>query len=560
MAQVEIIAANLKNNIKNSVKKIIKKVCAYCRVSTDSEEQQTSYSSQIKYYTEKIKSNPEWEFVGIYADEGISGTQVKKRTEFMRMIDDALNGKIDIIIAKSISRFARNTLDTLKYVRLLREHNVDVYFEKENIHTLELDSEMFLTLYSAFAQAESESTSMNVKMGMRAKMKRGEMNGLARIYGYVWNKETKKLEINEEQAEIVRQVFNWYVSGKGTSAIAKMLNQKGILTYSGKRWTNSRIRNMIINEKYVGDLISQKWYIENPISHRAIQNFGEKEKYYVKDHHIAIITREVWDKTQEIYKKRSAKVIPNGSKHPSNYSKRYPFSSKITCGFCGTTYVRRHGSTKKDGTVPYYWMCYQRVYDKKDCKDSRYIREDVLEKMFIELYNNIIKNKHKTKELLLSTIKSVINDNDYQRNINEIENEKKLLQDKLMKLVDMRLDDSITKEVYDLKEEEIKTKLSNLDEKVKELEKLNEESQNISSKIKEIEKIVNVPCTLTEFDKNTFENFVEKIVVGEVLEDGEKDPNIIRFILKTGSEFKFTLTSQDVKTQNVSFGSKERTF
>ena len=559
MAQVEIIAANLKNNIKNSVKRIIKKVCAYARVSTDSEEQLTSYSSQINHYTNYIKSNSDWEFAGVYADEGISGTQVKKRTEFMRMIDDALNGKIDMIIAKSISRFARNTLDTLKYVRLLREHNVDVYFEKENIHTLELDSEMFLTLYSAFAQAESESTSQNVKMGMRAKMKRGEMNGIARIYGYIWNKETKELEINEEQAKIVRQVFNWYINGKGTQTISRLLNEKGILTYTGKRWTSSRIRNMIINEKYVGDLISQKWYIENPISHRAVQNFGEKEKYYVKDHHIPVISREVWNKAQEIYEKRSSKVIPEGSKHPTNYSKRYPFSSKITCGFCGTTYVRRHGSKKKDGTIPYYWMCYQRVYDKKDCKDSRYIREDILEKMFIELYNNIVKNKHKTKELLLNTIKNVINDNDYQKSINEIENNKKILQDKLLKLVDMRLDNSITKEVYDLKETEIKTKLSNLDEELKELQKLNDDNKNISTKIKEIEKIINVPCTLTEFDENTFENFVEKIVVGEVLQNGEKDPNVIRFILKTGSEFKITLTPQDVKTQNVSFGSQQRT-
>lgn len=558
MAQVEIIAANLKNNIKNSAKRIIKRVCAYARVSTDSEEQLTSYSSQINHYTNYIKSNLDWEFAGVYADEGISGTQVKKRTEFMRMIDDALNGKIDIIIAKSISRFARNTLDTLKYVRLLREHNVDVYFEKENIHTLELDSEMFLTLYSAFAQAESESTSQNVKMGMRAKMKRGEMNGIARIYGYVWNKETKELEINEEQAKIVRQVFNWYINGKGTQMIARLLNEKGILTYTGKRWTSSRIRNMIINEKYVGDLISQKWYIENPISHRAVQNFGEKEKYYVKDHHIPVISRDVWNKAQEIYEKRSSKVIPEGSKHPTNYSKRYPFSSKITCGFCGTTYVRRHGSKKKDGTIPYYWMCYQRVYDKKDCKDSRYIREDILERMFIELYNNIVKNKHKTKELLLNTIKNVINDNDYQKSINEIESNKKILQDKLLKLVDMRLDNSITKEVYDLKEAEIKTKLSNLDEELKELQKLNDDNKNISTKIKEIEKIINVPCALSEFDENTFENFVEKIVVGEVLQNGEKDPNVIRFILKTGSEFKIALTSQDVKTQNVSFGSQQR--
>lgn len=315
---------------------------------------------------------------------------------------------------------------------------------------------------------------------------------------------------------------------------------------------------MIINEKYVGDFIGQKWYIENPISHRAVQNLGEKEKYYVKEHHIPIITREVWDKAQEIYLKRSAKVIPNGSKHSSNYSKRYPFSSKITCGFCGTTYVRRHGSTKKDGTIPYYWMCYQRVYDKKDCKDSRYIREDILEKMFIELYNNLIRNKHKTKEQLLNAIRNVIDDNDYQKDINKLEFEKKILQDKLLKLVDMRLDDSITKDVYNLKEEEIKSSISDIDDRKRELERLKEETKNITNKISEIEKIVNVPCVLTEFDENTFENFVERIVVGEISENGEKNPNVIRFILKTGMEFKTILSK--VQAPNVSFGAKERTF
>ena len=237
MAQVEIIAANLNSKNEDTIiVKSKKKVCAYARVSTDSEEQLTSYSSQIKYYTEKIKSNPDWEFVGIYADEGISGTQVKNRTEFQRMIDNALNGKIDIIIAKSISRFARNTVDTLNIVRQLREHKVDVYFEKENIHTLELDSEMFLTLYSAFAQAESESISQNVKMGFKAKMKRGEPCGKANPYGYDWDKETKQLVINEEQAEVVRMIFTWYADGLGCRTIAKKLNALGIPTYSGKKW------------------------------------------------------------------------------------------------------------------------------------------------------------------------------------------------------------------------------------------------------------------------------------------------------------------------------------
>ena len=193
MAQVEIIAANLNSKQENSVINNLKKVCAYARVSTDSEEQLTSYSSQIKYYSDKIKSNPNWEFVGVYADEGISGTGVKKRTEFKKMIEDALSGKIDIILAKSISRFARNTLDTLKYVRLLREHHVDIHFEKENIKTLDMDSEMFLTFYSAFAQAESESISQNIKLGLKAKMKRGEMTNGAAPYGYIWNKQNKQL-------------------------------------------------------------------------------------------------------------------------------------------------------------------------------------------------------------------------------------------------------------------------------------------------------------------------------------------------------------------------------
>ena len=332
MAQVEIIAANLNSKKQNSVIDNLKKVCAYARVSTDSEEQLTSYSSQIKYYSDKIKSNPEWEFVGVYADEGISGTGVKKRTEFKKMIDDALKGKIDIILAKSISRFARNTLDTLKYVRLLREHHVDIHFEKENIKTLDMDSEMFLTFYSAFAQAESESISQNIKLGIKAKMKRGEMANGAAPYGYVWNKQNKQLEIDEDQAEIVREVFNLYCSGKGAKTISKILNDRCVPTYSkGKKWYPTSIISMITNEKYVGDIIGRKHYVESPITHKMVRNFGEKEKYYVKNHHESIITRDVWDKAQEIYIKRSKSLIPDGSKHQSKFSMRYAFSSKIVC-------------------------------------------------------------------------------------------------------------------------------------------------------------------------------------------------------------------------------------
>lgn len=555
MAQVEIIAANLKQNVINSVKKIIKKVCAYARVSTDSEEQLTSYSSQIKHYSEKIKSNPDWEFVGIYADEGLSGTQVKNRTEFQRMIDDALNGKIDMIIAKSISRFARNTLDTLKYVRLLREHNVDVYFEKENIHTLELDSEMFLTLYSAFAQAESESTSMNVKMGLNAKMKRGEPVGNQNCYGYIWNEQIKELEINEEQAEVVRLIFDLYISGLGGRTIARKLNEKNITTYFGKKWSQSSINRIIRNEKYVGDLLGQKYYVESPITHKRSLNYGEKEQYYVKDHHIGIISREKWNKAQEILKKRNSKQIPDGRKHKTTYSLKYDFSSKIVCGHCNSTYVRRQGTKRKDGTAPIYWKCYQQVDEKDFCKDSKFIREDVLKGMFVELYNLIVKNKHKTKDKLLNAIKSTLKEENYQKEIDKLNIELDKYNSKLSKLVDMQLDGIIDKDIYIKKEQEIKLQITEIETKITELSNLKNTNNDISSKIKEIEKIMNEPTLIKEFDKETFDSIVERIILGEIDENGNSNPNVVRFILKTGTEYKCENNGIDT---SVSFGSYKR--
>ena len=557
MAQVEIIAANLNSKKQNSVIDNLKKVCAYARVSTDSEEQLTSYSSQIKYYSDKIKSNPEWEFVGVYADEGISGTGVKKRTEFKKMIDDALKGKIDIILAKSISRFARNTLDTLKYVRLLREHHVDIHFEKENIKTLDMDSEMFLTFYSAFAQAESESISQNIKLGIKAKMKRGEMANGAAPYGYVWNKQNKQLEIDEDQAEIVREVFNLYCSGKGAKTISKILNDRCVPTYSkGKKWYPTSIISMITNEKYVGDIIGRKHYVESPITHKMVRNFGEKEKYYVKNHHESIITRDVWDKAQEIYIKRSKSLIPDGSKHQSKFSMRYAFSSKIVCGFCGENYTRRVNGTQENGKKLCYWRCTNKVYRKEDCTHSISLREDLLETMFIELYNNLICNNHKNKTRLFQMIKEVLENNDYQNDKNKLEKEKQTTQDKLLELVDLKLEKVIDKDTYMLKEKELKENLDSINCKLQDIEKANNENKDVYNRLKVIEKIINEPTILTEFNRETFDTIIDKIVVGEVSENGEVIPNVIRFVLKTGKEYKTTINNN--RSKNVSLSTKDR--
>ena len=537
MAQVEIIAANLKTNIKDSVKKILKKVCAYCRVSTDSEEQQTSYNSQIKYYTDKIKSNPDWEFVGIYADEGISGTQVKNRTEFMRMIEDALNGKIDIIIAKSISRFARNTLDTLKYVRLLREHNVDVYFEKENIRTLELDSEMFLTLYSAFAQAESESTSQNVKMGLKAKMKRGEYVGRPNPYGYNWNKDTQELSINEEEADVVRMIFNWYADGIGCKTISMKLNEKGIVSPGGKKWSQQYVRTMLDQEKYIGDLMGQKVYTISPLSHKKIKNYGEKERYYSKDRHEAIISRELWDKVHDILKKRNGKPMLDGKKHQERYSMRYAFSSKIVCGFCGANYARRSSRISKNGKKTIYWACTERI-DKSNCNDSIYIREEILKDLFIQIYNSIIDNKYKTKDKLLEAIKCVVEENHAKTKLDKLEQEENNIRKKISNLIDLKLENYIDKEAYIEKEKELQNQLSHILEQKKEYENLTNENLQITKRLKDIEQVLDTPLKLKEFDREVFENIIERIVIGEIEEDGTHNNKVIRFILKTGAEFK----------------------
>ena len=549
MAEVEIIKANLKTEKEKIVKSNTKRVCAYARVSTDSEEQLTSYNSQIKYYSEKIKANPEWEFVGIYADEGISGTQVKNRTEFMRMIDDAMNGKIDIIIAKSISRFARNTIDTLKYVRDLREQKVDVFFEKENIHTLELESEMFLTLFSAFAQAESESTSQNVKMGLRAKMKRGEYVGFAECYGFTWNKITKELEINEEQASVVRMIFDLYVSGIGSFTISKMLNEKGIKSHRGGIWRPTSVRCVLTNEKYVGDLLSQKSYVDNPLTHKHIKNFGEREKYYVKDHHKGIISRDTWNKAQEIYQKRSLDMAPNGRTHGSKYSKKYPFSSKIECGICGTNYTRRTNEKRKDGTRKVYWACFHKTVNVKNCEESIFVTEDNLKEMFVQIYNSIIKRKHKTKDKLLKAIKDTLDEDDSSIKLDKLLKDRANLEKRLSNLIDMKLDDYENKNAYISKEKEINTELKRINEEISNYEDIKNTNKNIQKQMTKIEKIFEQAINVNEFDENIFENLVEKIIVGEKDENGNINPKVVRFILKIGTEYIYDINDD----KSVSF-------
>lgn len=388
-------------------------------------------------------------------------------------------------------------------------------------------------------------------MGLVAKMKRGEPIGNQNCYGYIWNSQTKKHEINEEQAIVVRRIFEMYASGVGGRTIAKRLNADGIPTYLGRKWTQSSINRITQNVTYVGDLLGQKAYTCNPISHKKQLNYGEKEQYYVKDHHDAIITRDTWDKCQEILKKRNQNIIPDGKKH-SLYSLRYDLSGKMKCGFCNSIYVRIHGTKKKDGTTIIYWNCYQRVEDKAYCNHAHLTRDDVIKSAFVELYNYISKNKSKTKNKLLSAIKKVIREDNYKKKLSIVENDLDSLRNKLSKLVDMKLDGVIDNNVYIDKERELKNQINNIEENKNELLRQKDLNDSLSNRINAIESIIKDSNELSEFDSETFNNIIEKIIIGEIDEDDTPNPNAFRFILKNGTDIK-------LKNCIINFSEKKKT-
>lgn len=539
---VEVIAPTKCLN-KSSNNKLIR-ACAYCRVSTDSEDQKTSYDSQRIYYKNYIEENPNYEFVGIYADEGITGTQTKKREQFNQMMSDALNGKIDLIIAKSISRFARNTVDTLNCVRTLREHNVDVYFEKENIHTLGLSNELFLTLYSAFAQAESESIYENVKAGVRMKMKRGELVGKYAPFGYLYDKELNKLVIDESKKDIIIYIFEEYSKGIGFRTITLNLNELGIPSPTGRKWCHASVRRVITNEKYVGDLRSGKYYSDNVISHKRKVNYGEKEQYFTSNHHEAIISRELWNKCQEILEKRSKIVKLDGNR--DKFSRKYPFSSKIYCGICGERFIRRSYKIRSNNKEVAYWIC--RSYRNKiECSNLLHYKQEELEDIFIKVYNKLTLNKDTYINSFIKKVNDTLLDNTDYKNSNKIKEEISRLQNRLSNLIDLKLDNKISKEILESKELEITAQINELENKLISNQDLELTRKQKLEQVGNIVKILKEYPGLTKFNEDIFNNLVDRIIIGEVLYNGEEDLYRIKFILKTGEMMKDNLPNNTLK-------------
>lgn len=357
------------------------RVCAYCRVSTKQEEQLNSYEVQVKYYTDRIHRESKWTLVGIFADKGITGTSVKKRDEFNKMIRLCKRGKVDMIITKSISRFARNTVDCLKYVRMLKDIGVDVYFEEQNLHSTQPGAEFYITIYGSIAQSESENISANVKWGKAQSAKEGNVAFHYKNFLGYRKGEDGKPEIVPEEAEIIRNIYQWFLSGDSFSGIAKKLEDMNIPSPSGKaKWQFSTIQSILSNEKYKGDAVINKTYITDCLTKKVKVNNGERPKYYVENNHPAIIDAVTFARVQEELARRASKrkVKQVGTKtQQGKYSSKYALTELLVCGECGTPYRRCVWTAKGEKVA--VWRCINRLdFGKKYCHESPSIQESLL--------------------------------------------------------------------------------------------------------------------------------------------------------------------------------------
>lgn len=512
------------------------RVAAYARVSTDSAEQLESYQSQVEYYTELIQENPKWQFVGVYADAAITGTQTAKRDDFNRMINDCMNGEIDLVMVKSISRFARNTVDTLQYVRALKEKGVAVHFEEENINTLAMEGEMLLTILSSVAQQEVQNISDHVKRGLSMKMKMGEMVGFNGCLGYDYHKEDKTITVNEKEAEVVRYIFKRYAEGAGGKVIARELRNLGFKNKrGGSNFSEHGIIGIIKNEKYKGDLLMGKTFTEDPITKRRLENMGEADQYYTPDHHEPIVSRELWDKANGILNKRKG-AHRRGNGKREKYSRQYPFSCMLKCSFCGGNLTRRTWNSRADYKKT-AWQCVTATKrGKKECPYCKGIPEALIEKAFVRAYNALCSYDGEFINGFLEHVKAGLQDSDAEKEMKAVNKKIASLKERKSSLVDMRLDGSIDEETYQTKAAEVNEKLDELSSKKQSLLDWKKDHQDIQKRLDEFQKVISCNEVLKEFDRYVFESVIERVIVGEKLEDGSVNPYKLKFIFKTGYE------------------------
>lgn len=464
------------------------RVAAYCRVSTKEDEQLNSYEQQKNYFTDKINSEPGWKYVGIFADKGITGTSVNKRDEFNKMIKQCKLGKIDMIMTKSISRFARNTLDCLKYTRMLKAIGVDVFFEEQGIHSIEPGAEFYITIYGSIAQSESENISANVKFGKVQSAREGKVPfKYKRFLGYRKG-ENDKPEIVSEEAGIVKSIYDRYLSGDSLIKIVKALESGGTLSPGGKtKWSCSTIRSILSNEKYMGDAIINKTFVSDCLTKKVKKNNGERQKFYVENNHPAIIDRSTFMRVQEELAKRAGKkkVKEIGTKtEQGKYSSKYALSELLICGECGTPYRRCTWTAR--GQKKIVWRCIKRLdYGKKYCHNSPTIDENLIQVCVMRAIMNMSIENADVMKTLKNHIAKGLNIScdddtafDIQMRITEIDNEFKAMLNAVSSESEENFDDARAERLINEKRE-LERRLTEIKERERHQEKVQERLDDI---------------------------------------------------------------------------------
>jgi len=502
MATVTMIPAKPQAGRRKSKDEAPKlRVAAYCRVSTDTDEQATSYEAQIEHYTEYIKKNPSWEFAGIYADDGISGTNTKKREEFNKLIDDCMAGKIDMVVTKSISRFARNTLDCLKYIRQLKDKNIAVYFEKESINTLDAKGEVMITIMASLAQQESQSLSQNVRLGLQYRYQQGKIQVCAnRFLGYDKD-EDGNLVINPEEAEVVKRIYREYLEGSSYYQIGQSLSADGIKTAAGSDyWLASTLKKILSNEKYIGDALLQKTVTTDFLTKKRVINKGIVPQYYVENSHEAIIPRDIFMRVQEEMVRRAS--LDTGTGKRRVYSGKYALSSIVYCAHCGDIFQRTHWNIH--GKKKVVWRCVSRLYKKYsniDCP-ARTVSEAELHEVVVKAVNKLIEGQDDYISTLKKNIEKSLGDGNDSK-VAAIDSELEELQKKLLKKANAG-------QAY----EDIGDKIDDLREQKRLLLLEDAKDEGARQKVRDLEKFIDKQDkAIEEYSELLVRRLIEKITV-----------------------------------------------
>lgn len=511
---VEVIPAT-KSPLTGKALKRKLNVAPYCRVSTDEEEQMGSYQNQVDYYTNLVNSNPEWNLVEVFGDEGISGTSASRRSDFKRMMKMCDEGKIDLIITKSISRFSRNTVETLKYARALKEKGIGIIFEKENINTLTCTSELLLSIYSSFAQGESESLSRNVKMGRRFKYSQGKVCfNFNRLYGYSQDRDGN-ITIIEEQAKAVRLIYKLFKEGKSLREITDILAEEKIPSPNGKdTWKIEAVKRILTNEKYSGDVMTQKTYIDNPITKKSKKNTGTFPKYLVRNHHIAIIPRELFDEVQIELGRRSCIKKNESRSEYGKYSGKFPYNNIMICAECGSVYRRTMWVTRQK-EKKYVWRCSNRLENgTRFCKHSPTIDEECIDREALRVVNSYLADGEIIKEYMKSGIASVLCGDDIPSRQMENSNRIGVLNEQMREALNRSVAGEISAEELEAECMEIMAEQKKLRQDNMELENERRIKSADQSQLKEVLRCIdNLTPGFTEMTTEISRQLIDKIEI-----------------------------------------------